>query len=152
MQEPIIRLDDVDRAIVEHLQRDGRLPYSRLGDAVGLSEAATRQRVRRLLHEGVIQVVAVTNPLKVGKKRVAMLGLRVDGPTGYVSDQLSAFPEVAYLVVTAGSFDLLAEVMVADDAELLNLANRIRSLPGVATTETFVYLDLAKQTYAWGAR
>jgi Lrp/AsnC family transcriptional regulator for asnA, asnC and gidA len=152
MQEPIIRLDDVDRAIVEHLQRDGRLPYSRLGDAVGLSEAATRQRVRRLLHEGVIQVVAVTNPLKVGKKRVAMLGLRVDGPTGDVSDQLSAFPEVAYLVVTAGSFDLLAEVMVADDAELLNLTNRIRSLPGVATTETFVYLDLAKQTYAWGAR
>lgn len=152
MTAPVTRLDDVDRAIIEHLQADGRMPYSRLGAAVGLSEAAARQRVRRLLHDGVIQVVAVTDPLKVGKKRVALLGLRVSGPTATVAEALRELDEVAYLVVTAGSFDLLAEVMVADDDELLALVNRIRSLPQVASTETFIYLDLAKQTFAWGAR
>lgn len=147
-----VALDDVDRAIIEQLQRDGRLPYTRIGQAVGLSEAAARQRVQRLVETGVVEVVAITNPLSLGYRRMAMLGIRTTGDMTAVAAQLSELAEVAYVVVTAGAFDLLCEVVVADDAALIELVNRIRGLDGVAATETFVYLDLAKQTFAWGAR
>lgn len=145
-------IDDIDRAIIEALQRDGRLPYTRLGAAVGLSEAAARQRVQRLVDQGVIQVAAITNPMMLGKRRMAMIGIRTGAPTDAVAEQLEQLAEIDYLVVTAGSFDLLAEVVVDDDAELLQLTNRIRAIPGVVSTESFVYLDLVKQTYEWGAR
>lgn len=144
-------LDRVDRAIIEVLQRDGRAPYTRLGAAVGLSEAAARQRVQRLVDGGVMQVVAVTNPLAHGKRRMAMIGIRTEGPTDDLAKTLQAMPDIDYLVVTAGSFDLMAEVVVDDDADLLDLTNRIRSVPGVTSTETFIYLDLVKQTFTWGA-
>jgi len=144
-------LDDTDRAIMEELQRDGRVPYTRLGAAVGLSEAAARARVQRLIDSGIMQVVAVTNPLSHGYRRMAMIGVRTEGPTDGVAEALHAMPDVDYLVVSAGSFDLLAEAVVADDAALLALTNRIRSVPGVTSTETFIYLDLVKQTFTWGA-
>lgn len=144
-------IDETDRAIVEVLQRDGRVPYTRLGAAVGLSEAAARQRVQRLLDSGVMQVVAVTNPLSHGYRRMAMIGVRTEGPTDDIAKTLQAMPDVEYLVVTAGSFDLMAEVLVPDDGALLDLTNRIRGVPGVRSTETFIYLDLVKQTFTWGA-
>jgi Lrp/AsnC family transcriptional regulator for asnA, asnC and gidA len=144
-------LDDVDRAIIEHLQRDGRMPYTRLGAAVGLSEAAVRQRVQRLIDNGVMQVVAVTNPLSLGFRRMAMIGVRTSGPSDQIAEQLQAMNDIDYLVVTAGSFDLMAEVVVSDDRDLLDLVNRIRSVPGVVGTESFIYLDLKKQTFTWGA-
>lgn len=144
-------LDDIDRAIIEQLQRDGRAPYTRLGAAVGLSEAAVRQRVQRLVDAGIMQVVAVTNPLSSGFRRMAMIGVRVEGPSDEIAAQLQAMPDIDYLVVTAGSFDLMAEVVVGDDHDLLDLTNRIRRVPGVTTTETFIYLDLKKQTFTWGA-
>ena len=144
-------LDDIDRAIVEALQSDGRLPYTRLGQAVGLSEAAVRQRVQRLIDAEVMQVVAVTNPLSIGYKRMALIGVRCEGDTSAIAAALEAWDEIEYLVITAGSFDIMCEVVVADDANLLELTNRLRTLTGVRSTETFVYLDLVKQTYAWGA-
>lgn len=144
-------LDDTDRAIIERLQADGRTPYTRLGAAVGLSEAAVRQRVQRLLDTGVMQVVAVTNPLSIGFRRMAMIGVRTEGPTDGISVALQSMPDIDYLVVTAGSFDFMAEVVVSDDSELLELTNRIRRVPGVLNTETFIYLDLKKQTFTWGA-
>lgn len=144
-------LDDIDRAIIERLQVDGRTPYTRLGTAVGLSEAAVRQRVQRLLDAGVMQVVAVTNPISVGYRRMAMIGIRTEGPSDGIAHALQAMPDIDYLVVTAGSFDLMAEVVVSDDSELLELTNRIRRVPGVVNTETFIYLDLKKQTFTWGA-
>ncbi len=144
-------LDDTDRAIIEELQRDGRVPYTRLGAAVGLSEAAARQRVQRLTDAGVMQVVAVTNPLSLGYRRMAMIGVRTEGPTDSIAPALHAMPDIDYLVVTAGTYDFLAEVVVSDDAALLDLTNRIRAVPGVRTTETFIYLDLVKQTFTWGA-
>lgn len=152
MKRNVTPLDDIDRAIIEALQADGRLPYTRLGAAVGLSEAAARQRVQRLIDQGVIQVAAITNPLMLGKRRMAMIGIRTGGPTDEVASRLEQLDEIDYLVVTAGSFDLLAEVVVTDDAHLLQLTNQIRSTPGVVSTESFVYLDLVKQTYEWGAR
>jgi len=144
-------LDPTDQAIVEHLQRDGRMPYTRLGTAVGLSEAAVRQRVQRLIDSGVMQVVAVTNPLSIGYRRMAMIGVRTEGPSDTVATALQAMPDIDYLVVTAGSVDLLCEVVVSDDHDLLELTNRIRRVPGVVSTETFIYLDLVKQTFNWGA-
>ena len=144
-------LDDIDRAIIERLQHDGRLPYTRLGAAVGLSEAAVRQRVQRLIDNGTMQIVAVTNPMQLGMRRMAMIGVRTEGETTAIAGRLEAFPDIDYLVITAGSFDFICEVVATDDAALLDLTNRIRSVPGVRSTETFIYLELAKQTYAWGA-
>jgi Lrp/AsnC family transcriptional regulator for asnA, asnC and gidA len=147
------RLDDVSKAIIEQLQEDGRQSYATIAKQVGLSEAAVRQRVQRLLDSGVMQIVAVTDPLQVGFRRQAMIGIRVDGDLTSVGDALTTMPEVDYVVTTAGSFDILAEVVCEDDDQLLELlTKRVRTLPGVQSTETFVYLKLNKQHYNWGTR
>jgi Lrp/AsnC family transcriptional regulator for asnA, asnC and gidA len=147
------QIDAVSNAIIEQLQQDGRRPYATIGKAVGLSEAAVRQRVQKLLDQGVMQIVAVTDPLTVGFRRQAMVGIRVDGDIDPVADTLTALDEVDYVVITAGSFDLMVEIVCEDDDHLLDLVNkRIRALPGVRSTETFVYLKLRKQTYTWGTR
>ena len=151
MRRPATALDDTDRAIIVELQQDGRLPYTKLGHAVGLSEAAVRQRVQRLIDSGVMQVVAVTDPLSLGLRRVAMIGIRVEGDSTHIADKVGALGDVDYVVITAGSFDILIEVVVEDDEALLELIGRVRSIPGVRSTESFIYLRLAKQTYAWGA-
>ncbi|MGZ8766219.1 MAG: Lrp/AsnC family transcriptional regulator [Acidimicrobiia bacterium] len=146
-------LDAIDKQIIERLQEDGRLPYTRLASAVGLSEAAVRQRVQRLVESGVMQIVAVTDPLTVGFRRMALIGLRTEGDTREIADVIAAFTEVDYVVATSGSFDLLMEVVCEDDDHLLSLLNdKVRSIPGVRSTETFMYLRLYKQTYAWGTR
>jgi Lrp/AsnC family transcriptional regulator for asnA, asnC and gidA len=146
-------LDAVSLAIIEQLQEDGRRPYAAIGKAVGLSEAAVRQRVQKLLDQGVMQIVAVTDPLTVGFRRQAMVGINAEGDLDPVAEALTAMPEVEYVVMTAGSFDLLAEVVCEDDDQLLDVINkRIRTLPGVRSTESFVYLKLKKQTYMWGTR
>jgi Lrp/AsnC family transcriptional regulator for asnA, asnC and gidA len=149
--EPL--LDDVNKAIIEQLQQDGRRSYAAMAGAVGLSEAAVRQRVQRLLDSGIMQIVAVTDPLRVGFKREVMIGIRVSGDTREVADALAELPEVDYVVLTAGSFDIIIELVAEDDEHLLSLINdRIRALPRVRETETFVYLRLVKQTYTWGVR
>lgn len=146
-------LDDVSKAIIEELQQDGRRAYAAIGKSVGLSEAAVRQRVQRLLDNGVMQIVAVTDPLEVGFLRQAMIGISVEGPLEPVADRLAEMDEIDYVVITAGGFDLLAEVVCESDEHLLDvLSNRIRTIPGVRRTESFVYLRLRKQTYAWGVR
>ncbi len=146
-------LDDADKALIELLQEDGRTPYTRLAAAVGLSEAAVRQRVQRLVDENVVQIVAVTDPLRLGFRRQAMVGVRTDGDIRAVAETLAAIPEIDYVVFTSGSFDLLFEIVCEDDERLLALLNdKVRSIPGVRSTETFVYLKLQKQTYAWGTR
>ena len=146
-------LDDVSKRIIEQLQTDGRRSYSAIANVVGLSEAAVRQRVQRLIDSGVIQVVAVTDPLTVGFTRAAMVGVTVEGNPDAVADELERLSEVDYLVVVAGAYDLLLEVVCEDDDHLFEVLNsRIRSIPGVVRTETFVYLKLRKQTYSWGTR
>jgi Lrp/AsnC family transcriptional regulator for asnA, asnC and gidA len=146
-------LDDVDKRIIDRLQEDGRLPYTKLATAVGLSEAAVRQRVQRLLDSEVMQIVAVTDPLTLGFRRMAMIGVRTEGDTRSIADVITAMPEVDYVVATSGSFDLLVEVVCEDDDHLLSLLNdKVRATPGVRSTETFMYLRLYKQTYAWGTR
>jgi len=148
-----VHLDDVSKAIVEQLQTDGRRSYAEIGKAVGLSEAAVRQRVQKLTDAGVMQVVAVTDPMQLGFSRQAMIGIRVVGDTTHVAEELSSMRAVDYVVLTAGSFDILAEVVCEDDDDLIDLLNsRIRAIEGVQSTETFVYLRLQKQFYNWGTR
>ena len=146
-------LDDVSKAIIEQLQQDGRRPYATIGKAVGLSEAAVRQRVSKLLETGVMQIVAVTDPHQVGFNREAMIGIEVDGDMEAVADVLSLMDEISYIILTAGSFDIILEVVCEDDEALLEVINRkIRAIPGVRRTETFMYLKLRKQSYTWGTR
>lgn len=146
-------LDQVSKAIIEQLQADGRRSYAAIGKAVGLSEAAVRQRVAKLLDAGIIQIVAVTNPLQVGFRRAAMIGVIVDGDSEEVAQHLAMLAEIDYVVITAGTYDILAEVVCEDDDHLIELVNRrIRAIPGVWRTETLVYLKLCKQTYTWGTR
>jgi Lrp/AsnC family transcriptional regulator for asnA, asnC and gidA len=146
-------LDDVSKAIISQLQQDGRRSYAAIGKVVGLSEAAVRQRVQRLTESGVMQVVAVTDPMELGFARQAMVGVKVTGSIEPVADALAALDEVDYVVVTAGTYDVLAEVVAESDEHLLEIiSDQIRSVPGVLSTETFMYLHLRKQTYSWGVR
>ncbi len=144
--------DDIDKGLIEALQGDGRLPYTKLAAEVGLSEAAVRQRVQRLIESGVVQIVAVTDPLMLGFRRQAMIGVRGEGDLRSAADAIAAIPEVDYVVMVGGSFDLLVEVVCEDDDHLLSLLDQVRSLSGVRSTETFTYLRLYKQTYSWGTR
>lgn len=148
-----MQLDDLSKAIIEKLQEDGRRSYAGIGKAVGLSEAAVRQRVQRLTDAGVMQIVAVTDPMQLGFARQAMIGIRCTGDTRKVAEELAVIDEVDYVVLTAGSFDAIAEVVCEDDDGLLELLNtKIRAVPGVVGTETLVYLKLVKQQYNWGTR
>ena len=148
-----VLLDDVSKAIIEQLQQDGRRSYASIGKVVGLSEAAVRQRVQRLIDGGVMQVVAVTDPLELGFARQAMIGVKTVGELEPIADELAAMDEVDYVVITAGSFDLLVEVVCESDEHLYEvLSTRIRKIKNVVSTETFMYLKLRKQTYSWGVR
>lgn len=147
------QLDDVSKSIIEQLQQDGRRSYAAIGKVVGLSEAAVRQRVQRLIESGVMQIVAVTDPIELGFNRQAMIGVKVNGELDPVADAIAAMEEVDYVVIVAGSFDLMVEVVAESDEHLLEIVSkRIRSIPAVAGTEIFVYLRLRKQTYSWGVR
>lgn len=146
-------LDDISKRIVELLQEDGRRPYAEIAREVGLSEAAARQRVQRLTESGLIQIVAVTDPLQLGFHRMSMIGIRVSGDPRAIAEELTAIPELAYVVVTLGTFDILVEAVCEDDEHLIDLiATRIRTIPGIAHTESLLYAGLYKDLYNWGTR
>ena len=146
-------LDNINKAIVEELQKDGRRTYGSIAEAVGLSEAAVRQRVQKMRDAGVMQIVAVTDPLQVGFRSQAMVGIRADGDTRMVAERLAAVDDIDYVVMCTGSFDILVELVCEDEDAILELLNGvIRQIPGVRDTETFMYLRLTKQTYTWGTR
>ena len=146
------RLDAVDRGIIEALQRNGRESFRRIAAALGVSEATIRARYRRLCDDNILQVTGVTNPLGLGFEAQAMVGIRTSGPPEAVADEIARWEEADYVVVTAGQFDVLVEVLCQDRRALLDVTNRIRALPDVITTESFLYLELWKQLYDWGAR
>jgi Lrp/AsnC family transcriptional regulator, regulator for asnA, asnC and gidA len=144
----------LDKRIIEHLQADGRRPFTQIALDLGVSEAAVRARTNRLIERGILQVVGVTDPLKLGFHQMAMIGIRCQSDRLVsVAEELAAMPEVDYVVITAGTYDLLIETVCEDNEALLRfLAERLRAIEGVRETETFVYLRLVKQTYQWGAR
>ena len=146
-------LDQVSKTIIELLQEDGRRSYSDIGRVVGLSEAAVRQRVQRLTESGIMQIVAVTDPMQLGFHRQAMIGIRVSGDARRVAEAVAAIEAIDYVVITVGSFDVLAEVVCEDDEDLLAMINDvIRPIDGILSTETFIYAKLQKQLYNWGTR
>ena len=148
----VFPLDDVDRAIITELQVDGGMSYTDLAPRVGLSQAAVRQRVTKLIDRGVMQVVAVTDPLSLGMTTQAMVGITVSGDVRTVAAAVSACPEAEYVLITAGRYDVLAEVLCEDNESLLSLVNdRLRSIDGVASTEVFSVLKTEKMTFSWGA-
>lgn len=145
-------LDATNRSIIRLLQVDGRRAYADIAKEVGLSEAAVRQRVRRLLDSEVIQIVAVTDQIQMGYPRAAMIAINVDGDVQKAAETIGAIKEVDYLVSTAGGIDLLAEVFASNDDHLFELLNRIRAIDGVRHAQTYMYFKIHKQTYQWGAK
>jgi Lrp/AsnC family transcriptional regulator for asnA, asnC and gidA len=145
-------VDAVDKSIIEALQKNGREPFRRIAAEVGVSEATIRARYSRLCDDNILQVTGITNPLGLGFDAQAMVGIRTTGAPQPVADEIARWDEADYVVVTAGQFDLLVELVCADRRELLDLTNRIRALDGVVSTESFLYLELCKQLYDWGTR
>ncbi|AZS48562.1 MULTISPECIES: Lrp/AsnC family transcriptional regulator [Microbacterium] len=146
-------LDDISKRIVELLQEDGRRPYAEIAREVGLSEAAARQRVQRMTEAGIIQIVAVTDPMQLGFHRMSMIGIRVSGDPREIAEELTTIPELAYVVVTLGTFDILVEAVCENDEHLIDLiATRIRTIPGITHTESMLYAGLYKDLYNWGTR
>jgi len=153
IDDPGSGLDAVSKRIIEQLQQDGRRSYAAIARAVGLSEAATRQRVQRLIDERVVQIAAVTDAAAIGFHRMALLGIKVEGDIRRVAEELTALPEAEYVVICAGQFDVLVELLCVDDEHLLQVIDEsVRTIAGVTSTETFVYLKVAKETYQWGTR
>jgi len=146
------RVDAVDKGIIEALQVNGREPFRRIAATLGVSEATIRARYARLCEDNILQVTGVTNPLGLGFEAQAMVGIRTTGPPEKIAEEIARWDEAAYVVVTAGQFDVLVELVCADRRALLDVTNRIRARPDVITTESFLYLELWKQLYNWGAR
>ena len=144
----------LDKRIIEHLQQDGRRPFTQIASDLGVSEAAVRARTNRMVERGVLQVVGVTDPLRLGFQQMAMIGIRCErAMLVEVSERIAEMPEVSYVVITAGTYDLLIETVCEDNEALLRfLTEQLRQIDGVRDTETFVYLRMVKQTYQWGTR
>jgi len=148
---PARKVDDLDRRIIEELQANGRESFRRIAARLGVSEATVRARYARLTSQGILQVVGVTNPLGLGFDQ-ALVGVKTSGAPEEVADEIARWPEADYVVVTAGQFDVVVEVVASSRRELLDLTNRMRALDGVVSTETFLYLEMWKQLYDWGTR
>jgi len=143
-------LDTVDRGIIETLQANGRESFRAIAAKLGVAEATVRARYGRLVEDEVLQVIGITNPLGLGFDAQALLGVNTSGASEPVADEISSWSESSYVVIAAGRFDVLVEVLCVDRRHLLELTNRVRAIPGVVSTETFPYLQLAKQVYGWG--
>jgi Lrp/AsnC family transcriptional regulator for asnA, asnC and gidA len=143
------QIDALDQGIIEALQANGRESFRAIAGRLGVSEATIRARYARLCDDDILQVVGVTNPLGLGFEQ-ALVGVKTTGPPQPVADEIASWAEADYVVVTAGQYDLVVEVVAVDRRELLELTNRMRALDGVVSTETFLYLDLVKQLYDWG--
>ncbi len=146
-----VKIDDIDKRIIATLKADGRTPFAAIARKLNISPGTVRQRVQRLLNEGVIQIVAVTNPILMGFHTVALIGVKADGRYLHeIAHHIAQFDEVIYLVLTTGRYDLLVEVVCRDNAHLLSfLTDRLHTVKGVRDTETFVYLDIVKEVYQW---
>lgn len=146
------RIDETDKQIIAILQSDGRCPYSTIAQQVGISDAAVRARVARLRRDGVMQIVAVTDPLQLGFSHEALVGIRtVDRPEP-VADALAEIPEIDFIVLVAGSFDIMLEIVADSDEHFLGLVGQIREIVGSGTVQVLPYLETRLQLYAWGVR
>lgn len=146
-----LKLDQTDRAIIRALKADGRLPFTTIATQLGVSAGMIRQRVQRLVDGGMLQFVAVTHPLRSGYHTMALIGVKADGNRlNEIARQIAAFEEVIYLTITSGTYNFLVEVTCIDNADLLRfLTEKLYGVEGVREAETFIYLDIVKEIYAW---
>jgi Lrp/AsnC family transcriptional regulator for asnA, asnC and gidA len=142
-------IDGLDQGIIEALQANGRESFRQIATHLGVSEATVRARYTRLSSDDILQVVGVTNPLGLGFEQ-ALVAVKTSGSPQPVADEIASWDEADYVVITAGQYDLLVELVASDRRDLLELTNRMRALPDVVSTETFLYLDMVKQLYDWG--
>jgi Lrp/AsnC family transcriptional regulator, regulator for asnA, asnC and gidA len=145
-------IDAVDASIIEALQQNGRESFRRIAAETGVSEATVRARYARLCADNILQVTGVTNPLGLGFDAMAMVGVRTGGSPEPVADEIAQWDEAGYVVITTGQYDVLVELVCTDRRHLLDVTNRMRAVDGVVSTETFLYLEMCKQLYDWGAR
>lgn len=147
-------LDDLDKAIIRCLQADGRRPYAQIGRELQVPEATVRQRAERLISRGIVQIVGVTDPLAMGFQQPVLIGIKVDpAKLDRIADDIAKLDEVTYLVVTAGRFDLVCEVVCTDNDHLLRvLTGSLAQIKGIRSTETLVELRFVKESYQWGTR
>jgi len=145
------RIDALDQGIIEALQANGRESFRAIAARLGVSEATVRARYARLCADDILQVVGVTNPLGLGFEQ-ALVGVKTAGSPQPVADEIASWDEADYVVITAGQYDLVVELVAAHRRELLELTDRMRALEGVVSTETFLYLGMVKQLYDWGTR
>jgi Lrp/AsnC family transcriptional regulator for asnA, asnC and gidA len=148
----MVQLDETDRAIIARLQYDGRMPFTDIAAEVGLSEGSVRRRVKRLVDSGVLQIVGVVEPQYLNWQAAGMIGVSVEAErVDAVAEQIAQFPEVSYLFMASGGFDLFVEVYCRDREHLASfLNNKLRQVPGVERTETFMILKMYKLSYRWG--
>jgi Lrp/AsnC family transcriptional regulator for asnA, asnC and gidA len=145
----LAELDEVDQQIIEALRQDGRTPFSQIAEQLDVSPGMIRMRYNRLVDMGLLKVVAITNPLRLGYDAMAMIGIRTDGKKMLeVAKKVAGFEEVVYLVVTSGRYDIMAEVFCRDHADLLRfLTEKLYSIEGVRATESFLHLKIVKEIY-----
>ncbi len=146
---PRDRLDDIDRHIINALRNDGRVAFAQLAEQLNVSPGMIRQRYNRLVDLGYLKVVAVTNPLMMGKRTMSMIGIRTDGRKMMeVANKIAKFDEVVYIVATSGRYDLMIEVFCADHEDMLNfMTEKLAKVDGVRETESFIYLKIIKEIY-----
>jgi len=145
------RIDALDQRIIEALQANGRESFRGIAAQLGVSEATIRARYAKLCADDILQVVGVTNPLGLGFEQ-ALVGVKTAGSPQPVADEIASWDEADYVVITAGQYDLVVELVASHRRELLELTDRMRAIEGVVSTETFLYLDMVKQLYDWGTR
>lgn len=146
------RLDEIDRGIIAYLQYDGRMPFTDIAAKLGISEGSVRRRVKRMKEDGVLQIIGVAEPQFLGWSAAGMIGITVQaGQADAVAQQLVQFPEVSYLFMASGEFDLFAEVFCRDREHFVAFLNqKLQQVPGVERTQTFMILKMYKLSYRWG--
>jgi Lrp/AsnC family transcriptional regulator for asnA, asnC and gidA len=142
-------LDEIDHQIISILQQDGRVPFAQIAEELKVSAGMIRVRYNRLVEMGVLRVVAITNPLRMGYQTMALIGIKADGNHLLdIADQISALDEVIYLIVVSGAYDIIAEIVCRDQKHLLQfLTERLYKIEGVRESESFMHLKIVKEVY-----
>ena len=142
-------LDEIDRQIISILQQDGRVPFAHIAEQLKVSAGMIRIRYNRLAEMGVLRVVAITNPLRMGYQTMALIGIKADGKTLMeIADKIAALDEVIYLIVVSGAYDIIAEIVCRDQSHLLQfLTEQLYKIEGVRESKSFMHLKIVKEVY-----
>ena len=144
-----VNLDETDLKIIEALRKDGRVAFAQIAEQLSVSPGMIRQRYNRLVEQGYLKVVAITNPLRMGFTSMAMIGIRVDGSKLLtVAEKVSKLDEVIYMIISSGRFDIFAEVVCRNHEDLLRfITEKLSVIDGVRESESFMHLKIIKEVY-----